>query len=204
LIKGEIFIVRKSTLTRNNLEINAEPLNNRGSIEACKKCSGLVCCGVVEEGGIIEPPHLIKYDIANIEYFTGLKRNQFCMKRKNPITGNYVYIMRTVKDEGCIFFNGNNGKCQIYNYRPIDCRIFPLDCRDFSTQKDIKADYYWSLYKLKRCRLSKKDISVLLEFKNEAIKFLQEELQDFATYPLPEMDKVGFKKLMKVEFPKHL
>lgn len=172
-----------------------------GTIDACKKCSGFDCCGIVIEGGIIEPPYLTKYDINQIEQFTGLKLSEFTVKRTNPVTGNEVVIMKTIENEGCIFFDRNKGKCKIYSFRPIDCRLFPLDCRTFpSNTNKIELNYYWALYKLKRCNLSKRDIASLLEYKEEITSILEKEVHDFATYPLPEMEKIGFKKLARLKF----
>lgn len=169
-----------------------------GMIEACKKCSGLTCCGIVSEGGIIEPPYLTKHDVGQIEKFAGLKKEEFTVERQNPVTGNIVLLMKTVENEGCIFFNRNKGKCEIYSFRPIDCRLFPLDCRVFpSNANKSETNYYWALYKFKRCNLSKKDISSLLEYKEKVINILEKEIHDFATYPLPEMEKIGFKKLSR-------
>lgn len=182
---------------KNNLYSILQSESRKGSIEACKKCSGVVCCGIVKEGGIIEPPYLTEHDIKQIEYFTGLRKEQFTVERENPVTGNIVFIMDTVENEGCIFFNKNKGRCEIYSFRPIDCRLFPLDC--ISSSNKVKTDYYWALYKFERCRLSKKDLSSLLEYKEEALKLICSEIHDFATYPLPEMEKIGFKKLLKVK-----
>jgi Fe-S-cluster containining protein len=182
--------------SENNLYSILQSESRKGSIEACKKCSGLVCCGIVEEGGIIEPPYLTKHDIKQIEYFTGLREEQFAVERENSVTGNVVFIMNTIENEGCIFFNKNKGKCEIYSFRPIDCRLFPLDCISGSKKK---TDYYWALYKFERCKLNKKDLSSLLEYKEKAIRNIGDEIHDFATYPLPEMEKIGFKKLVKVK-----
>ena len=174
---------------------------SNGSIDACKKCSGFECCGIVSERGVIEPPFLSKHDIAQIELHTGLGRDQFAVQRKNPVTNNLILIMRTNGKEGCIFFNKNKGKCEIYSFRPIDCRIFPLDCRIFPPDsQNADAQYYWALYKFKKCSgLSKKDLSSLIEYKETVRRILGDEMHDFATYPLPEMERIGFKKLLKLD-----
>lgn len=184
----------------NKSQSYQEESKSCGTIDACKKCSGFDCCGIVSEGGIIEPPYLTQHDINQIEQFTGLKLSEFTVKRTNPVTGNEVFIMKTIENEGCVFFNRNKGKCEIYSFRPIDCRLFPLDCRTFpSNRNKIEMNYYWALYKLKRCNLSKKDLASLLEYKEEITPILEKEMHDFATYPLPEMEKIGFKKLSRIK-----
>ena len=172
---------------------------NYGSIMRCKECSGLVCCGIVSEGGVIEPPYLTNHDISQIEHFTGFRREQFALERKNPVTGNSIFIMTYMDDGGCIFFNKSTGKCDIYFCRPVDCRLFPLDCRLVTSGRTKKTEYYyWVLYKFKRCKLKMRDMSALLNYRDEALRILCNELRDFATYPLPEMERIGFKRLMKL------
>jgi Fe-S-cluster containining protein len=41
--------------------------------------------------------------------------------------------------ERCAFLNGE-GKCSIYDIRPLDCRLFPLDI----IEED--GDYYWCIF----------------------------------------------------------
>ena len=52
-----------------------------------------------------------------------------------------IYNIKTNENGVCSFYK--DGKCQIYNYRPNDCRLYPFDV--------IKKgqDYYLILYKLK-------------------------------------------------------
>jgi Fe-S-cluster containining protein len=185
-------------IDRNNQLLLTSQSSNCGSIDACKKCSGLECCGIVSEGGVIEPPYLTIYDIRQIEHYTGLKKEQFAVKRKNPVTGNVVSFLNTIENEGCIFFDRKKGKCTIHSFRPIDCRLFPLDLRAFPSDTNTVPNYFWALFKFKRCSLNKKDISSLLKYKEVIKTILEEEIHDFATYPLPEMEKIGFQKLLKL------
>lgn len=173
-----------------------------GHIEACKDCSGIECCGIVAEGGIIEPPYLTIKDIDQIEKVTGIQKENFTIEKTNPNTGSVVYFMKTLKDKGCIFFNGKDGKCEIYSLRPFDCKLFPIDCRSFKGENDNQEAYYWSQYKFKKCKLTKKDKSNFNKYKEASTLYLGEEIHDFATYPLPKMEEIGFKKLFKVEYDK--
>jgi len=50
--------------------------------------------------------------------------------------------------EACTFFDHNNSFCKIYEDRPIDCQLFPLDI----VEKD--GELWWAIYKDERCELS--------------------------------------------------
>jgi Fe-S-cluster containining protein len=177
----------------NSLKNDIKLAHNSGAIKACKGCSGLDCCGLLTEGGIIEPPYLLKKDIDNIEYSTGLSSDAFAVKRLNPHTGNFVFIMKTHKRGGCVFFNQKTGLCDIYNCRPIDCRLFPLDIRRINSQ------YYWALFRYPRCLGSiSDDIKDILKFRNDALSYLSEDILDYATFPVPGMEKIGYNILEEI------
>lgn len=42
----------------------------------------------------------------------------------------------------CVFFDENTNQCNIYNGRPIDCRLFPYDIRYSLDQKEYMIGYY--------------------------------------------------------------
>lgn len=145
------------------------------------------------EGGSLEPPYLTKQDIMNVQYFTGLKIDQFACRRTNPITGNTFYKMKIKPNSGCIFFDQNGGKCEVHAYRPMDCRLFPLDI------EFLNGRYYWALFRYNYCNLSQDDLNHLLEYKDFALQILGNELHDYATNPVPGMNKVGYQLLMEVK-----
>jgi len=173
-----------------NYEDSKLPIDGR--IHACKKCSGLECCGVLEEGGSLEPPYLTRQDIQLIEYHTGFSKKQFAVQRVNPVTGNKIYTMKVTPNYGCIFFDFNKGNCGIHSFRPMDCRLFPLDIRF------IDNSYYWALFKYKHCNLSPRDIDILLKYKDVALTMLGNELHDYSTYPIPGMTKIGYQLIMNL------
>ena len=168
-------------------------MDNKGNISACKRCSGYICCGNIREGGPIEPPFLTASDIVTIEYYSGLKKEQFSKAKINPVTNNKIYIMDTKKSGGCTFFNKQNGKCKIHSFRPMDCRLFPLDI------ELIEKKYFWALFNCKSCDLSPNDLQSLLSYKNEALEILGDELHDYATIPVPGMNKIGYKIFKEIE-----
>ncbi len=168
--------------------------SNGGAIAGCKDCSGTTCCGIVKENGIIEPPYLTEYDLQNIIYFTGLDLHQFAVQKINPVTDHIIHMMRTENNSGCIFFDRINGKCQIHSFRPMDCRLFPLDI-EFANGK-----YYWALYRYGGCRLREGDLGSLLSYSTVALQILGDELHDYATIPVPGMNTVGYEIQAEVVF----
>jgi len=178
--------------TISNPLYDSQPVKYKGDIEACKKCSGYDCCGQITKGGAIEPPFLTQKDIRNIEYYSGLPKDQFCVTRVNTVSKNIINIMKTVQNKGCIFFNKNDGNCKIHSFRPMDCRLFPLDI------EIINGRYYWALFNNKKCNLSQKDLLSLLEYRPEALKILGDELYEYASMPVPGMNKIGYQIIMEI------
>ena len=168
--------------------------NDRGCLEACKNCSGFNCCGVISRGGRIEPPFLTHYDIGQIEAFTGLKQEFFSERVTNPTTGNYVHLLKS-RDNACVFFDAHNGKCRIYNVRPIDCRIFPLDI------KKVDTKFFWVLYDYAHCHLTQEDELHLLDLRPQALSVLGKDIVDYATFPVPGMEQMAQKIIEEIEVP---
>ncbi len=145
---------------------------------------------------------MTSYDLIQIKSATSLNIEEFSKKRKNPLTGNKIFILKTHPDgHGCIFFDRNVMRCGIYNSRPIDCRLWPLDIRKFATnEKSDPADYHIVLYKFPKCGLTEKDLSSLVIYAEEAVKHIGEELPDFATYSLNSMETFGFERIKLLRF----
>lgn len=168
--------------------------STKGAIDACKPCSGLYCCEkVLSDDGIIEPPYLTKHDISQIEFLTGINKEQFADEKQNPVTQKIINVMKTTTRNGCIFFNSTTSYCQIYKFRPMDCRLFPLDI------ELINDKYYWALFKYDRCKITKKDMYSLLKYREEALQILGDELKNYATYPVPRMRKIGYEILSELK-----
>lgn len=174
------------------LDKENQPLKTFGNLESCKSCSGFLCCGTLKEGGVIEPPFLFEQDIQNIEDATGLEKDKFCTEKINPVTGNITKFMKTNKDDGCIFFDKNTAKCSIYNNRPIDCRLFPLDI----VKRNEKL--YWAIYNYQLCEAKEEIYSKKLDSTEIILPEIEGQLVDYATYPLPAMVKIGYKLLKEV------
>ncbi len=171
---------------------NARARASAGAVEACRQCSGVNCCGTLRPGGPVEPPFLTTADINLIEYHTGLRRDQFSNDRVNPVTGDRVSFMQTHEGSGCVFFDKTEGRCGIYRWRPVDCRLFPLDI-----EKDGDT-YYWAIHKHESCRLTPADKRALLKFGKTAVAALREDMHNYATVPVPGMTAVGYDRVGRV------
>lgn len=167
-------------------------LYKNGSLDTCKSCSGIKCCGNIHRGGALEPPFLCRYDLKRIERYTGLNKNLFTEPWVNPNTGNTILFMKIKKDNKCFFLDPEEGKCRIYAIRPIDCKLFPLDIEKFGDK------YYWIQYKYKYCNLSEGDKQWLFNFKDTVVQIFGKELLDYATIRVPGMDKIGYDEIGQV------
>ena len=102
----------------------------RGCFNICSNCMlDINCCSVFDK---INSPVLNKEELIKIREF--LKNDNFY-----DVIDENLFKLK-VKNNKCIFLN--NGKCTIYNYRPIDCKLYPFDI----IKKDSK--YYLILYSL--------------------------------------------------------
>jgi hypothetical protein len=77
----------------------------------------------------------------------------------------------------------------------MDCRLFPLDIIF------LDNNCYWALFKYEKCSGSiEKDLNFLLKYKNEVISQLGDEIHDYATFPVPGMDRIGYKILSQISY----
>lgn len=106
---------------------------NIGTYHFCNTCVGkLNCCCNCET---IDMPILLPFEIEKIATKNRLQPEEFSQK----LTNNLSQMKRTDNDpsKGCYFFQ--NKKCSIYEDRPIDCRLFPFDFKEFDGE-------YWVIY----------------------------------------------------------
>ncbi len=100
-----------------------------GTFLYCSNCKKSECCTDFTN---IDDPLITQQELKTIEEKTGKK--DFAIK----VTKN-LYKIKTNKIGQCFFYE--NHKCQIYSYRPIDCRLYPFGI----VNKENK--YYLVLYK---------------------------------------------------------
>lgn len=101
-----------------------------GCYDVCTNClTGGICCSSFDK---INAPVLNKEELIQLREI--LKNNDFY-----DVVDSNLYKIKLNNDE-CVFLK--NGRCQVYNHRPLDCRLFPFDI----LKKDTK--YYLVLYQL--------------------------------------------------------
>jgi len=118
--------------TDNNINKVAEsnPTELVGEFHFCEGCpSDLNCC----TGKCVDLPVLTPSDVQKISLHTSLSSEEFSI----PTTGQLSKIKS--KNNSCFFYK--NGKCEIYEMRPIDCRLFPFDIL-----KNLQGKFFWIVY----------------------------------------------------------
>jgi len=157
-------------------------LDESGSLNACGCCKTVSCCG---KGGSVTAPFLASYDVSRISKRTGLGPDKFSDETVNPATGKTVRFLKINSTEGCHFLKA--GRCSIHEFRPVDCRLFPLDL------KMVNGAPQWVIYNYHHCDLSERDHKLLMEQIASATMILGYEMLDYATVPTPGMAEMGFK-----------
>jgi len=96
-----------------------------GTLKFCSTCiRKFDCCCSCDE---VAPPIILPFEAENIRKKLKIKIEQFVNKieKENFRT---IFQMKTQKDnKSCYFFK--NGRCSIYECKPIDCRMFPYDIK---------------------------------------------------------------------------
>jgi Fe-S-cluster containining protein len=162
-------------------------------LDACVRCSGFNCCTKVKVNGAVDAPFLTPYDERLIATTLNRLPSEFAVRQQLKSQGPAVSLLRTAEVGGCIFFQSQTGRCEIYETRPIDCRLFPLDI------KEINGRFHWVLYDYEHCRLTASDLISLLAYAREVLPILLPVLRQYVEYA-PQMDKIGFTVLEPI-FP---
>lgn len=109
----------KCTLTRKTE-------NKAGTFNLCEGCINkkAKCCSNLN----VDEPVLLPNEAKNISKNFNIPINEFATKINlkkiyNDKSLKDIYQMKRNKENTCNFYINN--KCQIYDYRPVDCRIFP-------------------------------------------------------------------------------
>jgi len=128
---------------------NVDLLN--GTYEFCTECYNAkkVCCCASEE---IDMPIFLDSEKRNIAAaFSNRKRRTLHFSRHlpEPYNQSSVWQMSRIekdneegRDGGCIFFDTREDKCDIYERRPLDCRLFPFDIKLSDDKTEYIIGYY--------------------------------------------------------------
>lgn len=95
-----------------------------GTYSFCSKCThAMNCCARVTPDGEIDSPVIMSHEVRAIEKYSGIAHRKFIESGKDHKESRFHHLK--YDSSGCFFFK--NGKCKIYDVRPIDCRLFPFD-----------------------------------------------------------------------------
>ena len=149
LLSGYCTFIYKNKQVYNSpyvLVSNSSHKPDKGTYHFCNSCVGKFdCCCNCES---IDMPILLPFEVNNISVVSRKGVEDFA----NKLTANLHQMKRMDDDEqkGCIFFQNNN--CTIYKNRPIDCRLFPFDFKEFDGE-------YWVIYYDQICSAIPTDIN---------------------------------------------
>ncbi|MBP3339106.1 MAG: YkgJ family cysteine cluster protein [Lachnospiraceae bacterium] len=125
----------------------------KGTYSFCNNCVGRFdcCCNCNK----IDMPIILPMEAEKIESVSRKAISEFAKKKTNNL-----YQMKRENDDdkkGCIFYVNN--KCSIYDYRPIDCRLFPFDFKEIDGE-------YWLIYynSIDICRALPTDINEIRNY----------------------------------------
>ena len=140
--------------------------------EICPRCRSCICCEK------IEPPFFTQYDIDHIEQKTALCEKDFVVRKKHK-DGEIKLLKRKSSGE-CLFFDTDKKKCKIYDFRPLDCQLFPLDIYE------EKGKYFWICYNV--CKLGRVSSGRIQEMVRNAesriLPWLKNYVEEYADQPM--------------------
>ena len=126
-----------------------------GTYDFCKDCPTQtdMCCCASER---VDMPVLLYDEVSNLRDKNDFKVRYNIGTFAKKIDNSPIYQMKHKKDkrgsdpDHCFFFDYDKKKCLVYDYRPIDCRLFPFDIRlnnkNRPGQKQNPDNEYWIGY----------------------------------------------------------
>lgn len=150
----------------------------------CESCWSFHCCKEIGS-----PFFLTQYDIDKIKAKKQLKENEFRVKKL--FRHRALNFLRQKESGECVFFS--DGKCQIYPFRPLDCRLFPLDLHYRNGQ------YIWIKYHLCQGLVLPLDRQ-LEKAELEILPLLSNDLEIYTDLEFGLFDKKEWEELRPVKF----
>lgn len=125
-------------------------MDNSGLDFTCTKC-GKCCCGFSENKGVILFPEDINRIVTKLNVSLESFRAKYCYSRKVITTKKTLTLFFLGHISGrCIFLNNSN-LCNIYEFKPIQCRKGPFylfwngkQWFDYECMKNVKVPENWS------------------------------------------------------------
>lgn len=167
---------------------NNEILKYDGTYSFCEDCKS-TCCSKVKLNGRIEVAILLFGEANKIENTLKEKQDNFSIARED--LGSGVRIIRT-DSKGCYFYR--HGRCDIYETRPLDCRLFPFDL----TEEDGRLILIG--YKSLGPFQFSKDLYIQnLEKAASVLSFFKEDILTYSRLTFPVMDREPYIELAEIQ-----
>jgi Fe-S-cluster containining protein len=149
----------------------------------CSSCTHQSCCTGYES------PTVLPEDVSVLKQI-GKDTTEFLTDV--TIEGLKIKKIRKNSSQQCIFWNG---KCEIYDFRPLDCRLFPFDI-DY-----IDGEYYWIVYSCNKDSDWKWTEEHLQRFERDPMLHKRiDYLEILCEGPYPDPEKIPYVVLRKVMF----
>lgn len=155
----------------------------------CKHCKvSQKCCTTLKLNGVVAPVLLTRRDRDQIEDYLGEDACHFSWVEFDGDSGRDLTFTMTRPEGGCIFHNNN--RCEIYDVRPLDCRIFPLDI--------LKVDnhFYWIIYSTFCQQML--NYEMLQGYADKIVRGYEEHMEEFAVRMKMSPPLAPFKILRKI------
>lgn len=95
------------------------------------------CCEQLGSSANLSAPVVTKSDLERLQKHIGSSLHSY-IENKIDNTGKKVIVLKTQGSGNCVFYK--NKQCMIYDARPFDCMIFPLDIFR------IGYSFYWVIF----------------------------------------------------------
>jgi len=131
------------------------------------------CC----TGKTVNLPVITPEEINHISTETSLQQNDF-----STSTNSSLALMKS-KEGKCYFYR--NGRCSIYAFRPIDCRLYPFDVLK-------KSDGEFLLISYTNACLKPINVSSYINTAKSLLSQLGRYLTDFAEHNAPYLERYEY------------
>ena len=151
-----------------------------GALSFCARCPSSACCSKIKHGGTVDAPVLLPEEASRIQELSQLSQENF----SQDLHDSSFRQMRAAN--GCPFFR--NGRCDIYEVRPVDCRLFPVDIMEREDGMLV-----WIVY-TRICPI-RFDPKRLLQHAESLLPVLQGKARAYARIAMHGMDPEPFVEL---------
>ncbi len=166
-----------------------------GTFDFCADCpSHNNCCVRARPlGRVVESPFLLQRETEKIKEVFGIEVKNFANITADA-DGSKHFSLKD-KDDGCIFYK--NGACTVYNFRPLDCKIFPFDIIE-----DVSGSFFWIVY-TELCPVKFNFLKYFQSAKRlfEAANLSPQDIHHFASHAAGVMGKYRYRVIERLALP---